>query len=120
MYEEIVAMMRLNDEELPKLLKSERWRSGGMTGGSCWDDSEPVPVSSEKPIDFEELDELLLRVVPDLLYSDYKAMVAWYVYTRTETISEYYGNYTEYSWYEIDTEQLIARLEQADYFKKDT
>jgi hypothetical protein len=91
------------------------WRTGGMSGGSCWGD-RARPCGGEQEPPFESLDELLLKIVPKLSFLQYKKiekLIKTYEYTR----SEYYGNYYEYTRKYIVLEDLYNLLKEWEEIK---
>jgi hypothetical protein len=89
------------------------WTTGGRTGGSCWDEGEPTyyGVSTEEEPDDEDLDNILQVVIPDLTYLEYRKLNRADIYERGErTQNEYYGNYYEYSWRQLNLKNLYKAL----------
>lgn len=74
-----------------------RWSPGGISGGSCWDDSDPQPYYNEdiKPR-FEALDKVLMKLCPNISYLQYKDIEAL-IKRNSDTEWEYYGNCTEWN-----------------------
>lgn len=72
-----------------------RWVSGGMTGGSCWD-GRPRPIETEGEPNFDVLDVILKKVVPQISYLQYKE-VEKLIRESDYNDYHYYGNYDEYS-----------------------
>lgn len=72
-----------------------RWLSGGWSGGSCWDDSNPQPFERNKP-NFEVLDLVLKEIAPNVTYLQYKD-IEKLIHTNSETEYEYYGNSSDFS-----------------------
>lgn len=104
---------------LVKTLESQyigvEWRTGGMSGGSCWDDgdSDPhYPLSSEAEDPFNELDQILMLVAPSITFMQYKKLCADVVKYENYTNNEYYGNFTEYSVKTVDLKELHEWLVQ--------
>ncbi len=88
-----------------------RWKSGGYSGGSCWDSSNPQPYENETPKDyFKVLDLVLKELMPSVTYLQYKEISAL-VHTNEEIEREYYGNSTEYKIEYIVLKDLINLLE---------
>jgi hypothetical protein len=74
-----------------------RYEIGGYSGGSCWDDSDPRPYTSEPPANKMEVLEILLKYVkPDISFLQFRQLVSRYLKTNQETEHEYYGNSTEW------------------------
>jgi hypothetical protein len=73
------------------------WETGGVSGGSCWDDSDPVEYStSELEPDFHHLDEILSKVASNVTFLEYKTLMKLVKY-GTYIENEYYGNCTYYA-----------------------
>lgn len=73
-----------------------KWETGGVSGGSCWETSNPLPYTTNNvEPDFEMLDDILLEYVPKLSFLQYKQLNK-YIKTDSETEYEYYGNCTKY------------------------
>jgi hypothetical protein len=93
------------------------WVSGGVTGGSCWDDGthdNHRPVSGEPEPDFTDLDNLLATVCPNISFLLYrKVMRDANVETGSNTEYEYYGNSTEHSYKRLQLGNLYKALAAA-------
>lgn len=87
-----------------------RWSSGGVSGGSCWDDSDPQPYDNDKP-KFTVLDLVLKKLKPDISYLDYKK-VEELICDNQDTEYEYYGNCTNYTVEYITLSSLYKLLEK--------
>ena len=77
----------------------ETWRTGGMGGGSCWDDGEHdnhYALEGEAEPALADLDALLLKVCPNLSFLVYKNLENTLLERSTSSESEYYGNHTTY------------------------
>ena len=88
-----------------------RWMTGGAWGGNCWGDRDPSsyqPDPQPEP-EFEELDDILLRVVPNLSFLQYKKILKLIRYD-TKMEHEYYGNYTTYGMKEIQIQDIWRAL----------
>lgn len=86
--------------------------TGGVHGGSCWDNSDPRPYSSsyEDP-EIPELDTILETVCPKLTFLAYKRLMREVEIERLgETVHEYYGNYTEYVYKAVKVGKLYETL----------
>lgn len=84
-----------NDVKEPVLYM--RWETGGVSGGSCWDSSDPRPYrndTSEKPA-FIILDFVLKRLCPGISYLEYKEIEGM-IRSSDQTDWEYYGNCTDW------------------------
>lgn len=73
-----------------------RWESGGYSGGSCWDYSDPRPYSNDAPKDRYKIIELVLtELKPNISFLGYK-QVESLIRNNSETEVEYYGNSTDW------------------------
>jgi hypothetical protein len=87
-----------------------RFEIGGVSGGSCWDSSNPQSYTvSEKP-EFVVLDKTLKLLKPNISYLDYKK-IDEYVIKDYNTDYEYYGNYTNYEIWYLKLSDLLIQLE---------
>ncbi len=88
----------------------QRVHTGGVEGGSCWDESDPRPYTvDEADYPFTVLDMVLEELVPNLSYSKFKE-IQKLIHTNDETEYEYYGNCTEYEVRYIILQELIELL----------
>lgn len=93
-----------------------RWVSGGLTGGSCWDDGSgpdphrPVSADQESEDVEKYLEEILGELCPNLTFLQYKRLTRD-LYERGEVgESEYYGNYTVYSFKWAPLQKIYDKL----------
>ena len=71
--------------------------TGGVSGGSCWDDSDPQRYYKDDDIpEFLAFDEVVTKVVPNLPYLHYKVICSEFVKEIEYIDEEYYGNCTDY------------------------
>lgn len=84
------------------------WRTGGVRGGSCWDNSDPKPYSTtdETPKSFEDLDKILEAVYPSISFLKYKK-IENLIRTGEATDYQYYGNRDDYQYRYIDLKGLF-------------
>ncbi len=88
-----------------------RYETGGYSGGSCWDDSDPQPYTSEIPKDkFKVLDLVLKELCPNISYLQYKEIESLIDYNNYSE-NEYYGNCSNYQIEFIQTSKLYNLLE---------
>lgn len=77
------------------------WCTGGISGGSCWDDgSGPDPhyaMTGDKEPEFEDFDKVLLSICPNIPYLQYKNVSTIIKYGEYGE-GEYYGNSTNYAY----------------------
>lgn len=88
---------------------SSKWVIGGQWG-NCWGDSGSV--SGEEPCEFDEFDELLEKICPDITFLQYKKIRAQSVSIECSEEYGYYGSYTEYNCYSCNVYQLYDCLEE--------
>jgi hypothetical protein len=93
------------------------WSSGGVSGGSCWDDgsNDPhYPVSGDDEPELVELDIILDVVCPQMTRKEYKQLLNGVqpelVQYEEWSVSEYYGNYTDYRLKQVSLRRLYERL----------
>ena len=74
-----------------------RVETGGVSGGSCWEDSDPEPYETDNtlPDDFPALDCLMQGIRPCLSKQEHKGLLSL-VTEDSYTDYEYYGNCTYY------------------------
>jgi hypothetical protein len=74
------------------------WRTGGQSGGSCWDtdDSTHYGISGDPEPDFVDLDKILENLCPTITFLQYKRLIADIIRCDERVENEYYGNYTNY------------------------
>ena len=90
----------------------EHWEIGGVSGGSCWEASDPqeYKTSNRNPKTFKDLDAILTLICPEITYLQYKKVEPLIAYDYA-TNYEYYGNRTDYSYRYVDVLQLYNLLE---------
>ena len=88
-----------------------RYETGGVSGGSCWDDSDPQPYTVKLPENrMKVLDLVLAELNQNITYSQYK-QIQNLIHTNNETDYEYYGNSTDFQIEYIILSDLIKLLE---------
>ena len=88
-----------------------RYETGGVSGGSCWDDSDPQPYIMELPKNrMKVLDLVLEELKQDITYSQYR-QIQNLIHTNQETDYQYYGNSTDFQIEYIILSDLIKLLE---------
>ena len=94
-----------------------KWETGGMSGGNCWDDSNPQSyTASEVEPEFVVLDVILEKVCPAMTYLQYKALERE-IDTDSYTEHEYYGNNTNYGRRRLSVNDLWKFLVARGYCK---
>jgi len=76
------------------------WSTGGISGGSCWDDGEKdnhrAEPGEEEP-EFESLDKIFEMYWEDIPWLKYKRFCQEFIKRNTRTSYEYYGNSANYA-----------------------
>ena len=89
-----------------------RWHTGGVSGGSCWDHSNPQPYSSNnKKPKFEVLDLVLKELCPNIYFLQFRD-VEKLIQSDSKTEYEYYGNCEEFDIEYVVLSELIELLKQ--------
>jgi len=88
----------------------QRHETGGVSGGSCWEDSNPQYYSSDEDRpEWQALDLTLKKLYPDISYLKYKEIEKLIIYAN-DTDYEYYGNRTDYDIWYLPLETLYKYL----------
>ena len=88
----------------------QRHETGGVSGGSCWDSSDPQPYYNDKKRpNWDALDEVLKLLCPEITYLKYKG-IKNLITSTDETDWEYYGNRTNYDIWYLPLETLYKYL----------
>lgn len=89
---------------------SVKWEIGGYSGGSCWDDSNPQPYTTDNlEPKFDEFNAILREVCPNISHLNYLELESLIKYSNY-TYAEYYGNCTKYKVKSIDVDYLWCKL----------
>lgn len=100
-------------EKITKPRLFVEWSTGGVSGGSCWDNSNPQPyTNNDKPKELQILDAILENICPSISFLQYKNLVNSLIKYDSRTESEYYGNSTDY------TSQMVVLRELYNYLKE--
>jgi predicted kinase len=91
-------------------MRSTEWCAGGAYG-NCWDDSKS-PVAAEDPLPFKELDDLLLKIVPELSFLQYRKIQNECVTSESRYESDYYGGGCSYAYWVCDLKKMYDILEE--------
>ncbi len=99
------------DVPVPEPIIIMFWETGGISGGSCWDESDPQPYSlrGSAPDTFEDLDKILMEVAPQMTHFQFIALNKM-VEDGSEVDYQYYGNCTEYAYRLITVRALHDEL----------
>lgn len=98
--------------------------TGGVSGGSCWDESDPQPFETYNSISYYNLEDILRKVIIstignpfikiDDILSDIYNSGKWVEDSFCE--NDYYGNYTNYSYCYIKFWDLYTILSEKHCF----
>jgi len=98
--------------DVKELVIYGRYETGGYSGGSCWDDSDPQYYSQKAPDDRMKVLDLVLKVIkPNISYLDFR-MISGLIHNNEETEHEYYGNSTDWMIEYIKLSDLYEALEK--------
>ncbi len=95
------------------------WLSGGMSGGSCWDDDDATyyGIDGDTAPHFDKfITASLIAFKSDIPLSVYMD-VAGLIKDDTNTHNEWYGNYSIYSTRTLYLDQLEEILKKHDIIK---
>lgn len=82
-------------DDMKGLVVYQRYETGGVSGGSCWDDSNPEAYSVSEVPEFKVLDLVLRELSPNISYLDYKKIESE-IKSNENYEYEYYGNCTDF------------------------
>ena len=103
-----------NTKETPKTPENAilelSWRTGGVTGGSCYGSVADIPVTGEPEPEFVEFDKLLESICPDITFLQYKRICSECIKTDSRTENEYYGNSNIYGVKTVNLRELYDVL----------
>lgn len=86
-----------------------RYDSGGVSGGSCWESSNPRRYTNDDVPKFKVLDLVLQELMPNISYLQFKE-IEELIKETSDTDYEYYGNSTDYEIRYIVLSELINKL----------
>ncbi len=87
------------------------WDAGGVSGGSCWDSSDPQSyVGETAPRLFPDFDKILMLIVPNISFLQYQTIQNEVLKEGEETEYAYYGNSTTYGYRLVILEDLYNKL----------
>lgn len=100
-------------------LLEKRWVTGGIGGGSCWDEADDDPhyelCGQEEPED-NTIDVILKSLLPEVTIEVFLKEDDEYKFWDEEYDSEYeyYGNHTEYSVKKLNLEILFEEMKKLE------
>lgn len=87
-------------------------------GGTSWDYmGHSQSVSAEEPCDFEELDDFLLKVAPNITFLQYKKIKRECIEMKEKSSADYYSD-TSDGYYSCDMAKLYDLLNEWGYIEK--
>jgi len=87
------------------------YKSGGICGGSCWDESKLEEYYNDEPMDeFEEFHEAIKKIVPNISLEQIVEMEKELVKETSLTVDEYYGNCERYVIRYVNLEKFYQYL----------
>jgi hypothetical protein len=96
------------------------WSTGGISGGSCWESSDPQPyTSNSQPKELAILDAILEEICPNISFLQYKNLTSTLVKCDTRSECEYYGNQTDYATKSVDVKDLYDYLSNKGFLPVD-
>ncbi len=93
-----------------KFLVSDKWTTGGASGGNCYGDDAKTIYFAEKEKPLTDLDKLLGQLMPSISYLRYKNVESL-IEIHNWHESEYYGNYYDYAVKYIDLVDLFKEIQ---------
>lgn len=89
-----------------------RWETGGVSGGSCWESSNPQSYTSNKgKPKFECVDLVLKELFPNISFLQFRE-IEKLIQSSQKTEWEYYGNSTDFEIEFIVLSELISKLKK--------
>ena len=97
-------------DEIKEPVVYMRWKIGEVSGGSCWDSSNPQYYGNDSGCpDFKVLDLVIKEINPNISYLKYKE-IEELIQSSEETEYEYYGNRTDFEMKFVILSELIEKL----------
>lgn len=106
----------LKDVTRETWLTSEKVSTGGVSGGSCWDNGENGDPHRAYTNSYEEpevphFDEMMEAICPTITFLTYKRILKEAdIQRKEETENEYYGNHTNYVYKTVQLGKLYDAL----------
>jgi len=96
------------------------WQTGGIGGGSCWDNGDEDPhynMGSNPEPEFTDIDKVLEHFVPNITFLQYKRLLQDCIEQGETTLNDYYGNHTDYAYKVIKLEALFKYMKGIGWLK---
>jgi hypothetical protein len=103
------------EKSLDEIYLCNEWCSGGISGGSCWDDSKEdnhYATRGESEPEFTSLDNILDEICPNITYLQYKKLITKVIEEDSYIQNEYYGNSSHYSYKTVLLKDLYDTLKE--------
>lgn len=105
-------------DEKKNVIQAE-WETGGVSGGSCWDSSNPREYTSDNdPEELTLLDCILESIKPDITFLEYRQLEKAVIKSTSRTECEYYGNRTDYKSLTVEIEDLYNYMNKKGWLSK--
>ena len=91
-------------------LTSSTWRLGGDQR-DCWGNGGSISPEPQ-PSSFDEFDELMERICPNINFIQYKNIFNRCVNSDTESEGDWYGGTAYYGFYKCDMRDLYEALDE--------
>lgn len=88
-----------------------QWSPGGVSGGSCWETSNPQYYEGDEKPEFKDLDIVLECVCPNIPWRQYKMLNQNLIRSHKYTHREWYGNCTHYCSEYVIVDELYSYLQ---------
>jgi len=94
------------------------WETGGVSGGSCWDDSDPQSYTSSDPeAELKSLDAIIEHFKEDMSFIQYRKLYNELVSVDSYCDREYYGNETDYNYKHYNLKELYNYFVEKEWLK---
>lgn len=110
---EIDTEFRVSYENTLKNTIGVKWKTGGKSGGNCWnagEDNRHYSIEGEREPNLESVDLIIEKICPEINFLIYKRLYRELLIYNEDNENEYYGNYTNYAYKYIDLEKLYNWL----------
>lgn len=98
---------------------SIKWYTGGISGGSCWDEGDEnnhYATTGEEEPEFTDFETIILHFVPNITFVEFRD-IRKLVKQKEWTDYEYYGNSTNYAEKYVYLEDIYNFLKEKGYLE---
>lgn len=113
-YQVMAAENGIDRVEDGKYLESQTWCLGGV--GHSWASDSEYHISAENPANFDEFDELLERICPQITYLQYKKIYSKCVTMEDRAGGDYYTSCREGFW-RCDLKKLYEMFKEVGLYE---